>query len=339
MAEVPSLSPMLAPGAGPPIGPIVAWRPTAVRLPLNEDCWLGINGVGPARGAAYRSAIQDYVQALNAAGLIVIVDLHWNAPGATPAASQQLMADADHALAFWRSVGVAFRQRPSVVFDLYNEPNLSASRMVPRGDPWKCWLRGCTVRSRLTHGGPEERWRTVGMQALIDTIRSAGAPQPIMLGGLSNASHLVGFPIADLMDHVPGRGRQLIVSFHAYWYGQDGKKCAATSQRACALNVQERRWRRQLRSLIGRIPVVTGELGEFDCAATYVNAYMDWADAHGVSYLAWAWVPAGCAEYPALIRSYDGTPTPFGGGVLTHLRREADSLVTSPTRNVQPWTG
>ena len=32
------------------------WSINAVRVPLNEDCWLGINGVKPQYGgAAYRS--------------------------------------------------------------------------------------------------------------------------------------------------------------------------------------------------------------------------------------------------------------------------------------------
>src|SRR5437899_438559 len=37
---------------------IAAWRSNAVRIPLNEDCWLNINGSPPAySGAAYQNAI------------------------------------------------------------------------------------------------------------------------------------------------------------------------------------------------------------------------------------------------------------------------------------------
>jgi hypothetical protein len=33
-----------------------------VRIPLNEDCWLGINGVNPAYGGYnYQKAIGDFV--------------------------------------------------------------------------------------------------------------------------------------------------------------------------------------------------------------------------------------------------------------------------------------
>src|SRR5215470_8869578 len=38
------------------IAAIAAWHVNAVRVPLNEDCWLGINGVNPSYGGVnYRS--------------------------------------------------------------------------------------------------------------------------------------------------------------------------------------------------------------------------------------------------------------------------------------------
>jgi hypothetical protein len=48
------------------VAAMASWDITAVRLPLNEDCWLGINGA-PARysGARYRAAIRRYVIRLN----------------------------------------------------------------------------------------------------------------------------------------------------------------------------------------------------------------------------------------------------------------------------------
>ncbi|TME43912.1 MAG: hypothetical protein E6I57_00370 [Chloroflexi bacterium] len=75
---------------------IKSWHQNTLRLPLNEDCWLGINGVNPAySGANYRQAIASYVSLLNQNGLYVILDLHWSAPGTTLATHQQTMADLD----------------------------------------------------------------------------------------------------------------------------------------------------------------------------------------------------------------------------------------------------
>jgi Cellulase (glycosyl hydrolase family 5) len=65
------------------IAAIKAWHINAVRVPLNEDCWLGINlpSTNPYMGVAYQNAIVTFVQALNNDGIYVILDLHWNAPG------------------------------------------------------------------------------------------------------------------------------------------------------------------------------------------------------------------------------------------------------------------
>src|SRR2546422_103719 len=81
-------------GKGPFDGPsdaasiavMASWHINTVRVPLNEDCWLGINGAPAAfSGAAYRDAIVAYVRRLHDAGLYAIVDLHWSAQGTLPA--------------------------------------------------------------------------------------------------------------------------------------------------------------------------------------------------------------------------------------------------------------
>src|SRR6266513_1800958 len=52
---------------------IASWRANVLRLPLNETCWLGINGVPAAySGASYQKAIADFVALLNRNGLVVI---------------------------------------------------------------------------------------------------------------------------------------------------------------------------------------------------------------------------------------------------------------------------
>ena len=81
------------------------WKINAVRLPLNETCWLGINGIKPAlAGENYRQTVQAYIQRLNNAGLYVIVDMHLDQPGDGQAHGIIPMPDADHAPDFWRSV-------------------------------------------------------------------------------------------------------------------------------------------------------------------------------------------------------------------------------------------
>src|SRR3982750_3982774 len=129
---------------------LLTWNINAVRLPLNEHCWLGINNT-LVSADEYQSAIIDYATRLHQKGLYVVLDLHWSAPGSTVImggnGGNQLvtMAFADHAIAFWTSVANTFKNDPMVVFDLFNEPILDASDRFgngPVGDPWGCWLNG-----------------------------------------------------------------------------------------------------------------------------------------------------------------------------------------------------
>jgi hypothetical protein len=96
----------------------------------------------------------------------------------------------------------------------------------------------------------------------------------------------------------------LVASFHLYNF----TTCATA---AC--------WNATVLPVAKKFPVVTGELGENDCEATFINTYMPWADAHHISYLAWTWNTWDCKSGPALISSYDGTPTAFGAGFKAHL--------------------
>jgi hypothetical protein len=266
------------------VAAMTTWKINAVRVPLNEDCWLGINGV-KARysGPRYRQAIAAFVGRLHAAGLYVILDLHWNAPGKQKALNLKKMADRDHSPAFWRSLATQFRGDHAMLFDLYNEPHDIS---------WPCWRDGCRM-----DGG----WQAAGMQELLDAVRGTGAKQPVLVGGLGWANHLGGW--LQFRPHDPAH--QLVAGFHLYNFTE----CVT---KAC--------WRRTVGRVAQRFPMVTGELGEGDCAHGFIDRYMPWADARGISYLGWSWNAVGCRSGPALIMSTDGTPTPFGVGLRDHLR-------------------
>jgi hypothetical protein len=284
------------------IAAIKAWHVNAVRVPLNEDCWLGINlpPSNPNIGLPYRQAIIAFVQALNNAGLYVILDLHWNAPGTSVANQQQPMADLDHGPAFWSSVAAAFKDFPAVIFDLYNEPYVST---------WDCWQNGCSVTTS------DGTWSTAGMTQLVAAVRSAGATQPIMLGGLQYASDLSQWLAHKPADPIAGPA-QLVASYHSYC-GPPGTSTVAACQNALN-SIQSQEWP-VVASVANSVPVVTGEFGEYDCATTYVLPYMSFADANGISYLGWAWDTYGCGTFPALISDYSGTPTAYGIGLKSHL--------------------
>jgi hypothetical protein len=107
---------------------LAAWKLNVVRLPVNEDSWLGNSVTGMAgnvitlNGPAYQAEVAATVKAANAAGLYVILDLHWSAPANFIGNVQNPMADADNSVAFWTSVANAFMNNPAVIFELFNEP-------------------------------------------------------------------------------------------------------------------------------------------------------------------------------------------------------------------------
>jgi hypothetical protein len=286
------------PSSATSVAAMRAWHANAVRIPLNEGCWLGLytsandpGAVGdPSQfeGQAYQDAIESYVSLLHAKGMAAILSL--SALDAPDGTSVPPMADAANAPAFWSSVATAFKADPGVVFDLYNEPNTIG---------WSCWLSGCSVS---TSAGT---YQAAGMQALVTAVRSTGATQPIMLGGLKWSSNESGWLTHEPVDP----DHQLVVSFHNY-LSQGGCNSASC-------------WHTTLSALLKVVPVVTGESGEYDCAQAYVDGYMAWADQHDVSYLGWAWDATSsgwtCGGGPSLIKSYDGTPTAYGRGLKQHL--------------------
>lgn len=286
------------------IAAMASWHINAVRLGLNEDCWLGINGlpISPLSSATYQSAIVDYVTRLHAHGIYAILELHWNAPGTNKSLGQQVMVDADHGTAFWTSVATTFKSDSMVLFDLYNEP---------QGISWTCLRDGCTAG-----------FQTVGMQSLVNTVRSTGATQPILVGGLGYSGDLSQW----LTYRPTDSASQIVASFHTYDFvgNCNSLSCAST-----------------LLPIAASVPLVTGELGETDCGHGYIDTYMPWADANGISYLGWAWDTYDC-NFPSLISAYDGTPTAFGTGFRDHLAALASSTsptVTLVTPNTGPTTG
>ena len=275
-----------------------SWNITAVRVSLNEQCWLGVNGL-PVRMSAedYRRAVVDFVDRLTANGLVVIVDLHWNAPGTQRALGQKPMADRDHAPDFWRSVAATFAPNRAVLFDLYNEPYPDKNRDDDAA--WTC----------VRDGGdcPGVGFTAAGMQELLDAVRSTGAQNPVLVGGAQWAGSVTKW-----LQYRPNDPlHQLVASIHIYGPPPNDTACSTAD---C--------WNATMAPLATQVPVVIGEMGDMDCTSQVIDPLADWADARGVGYLAWAWVTSDCAGEPALISDYDGTPTRYGAGLRNHLLRQ-----------------
>jgi endoglucanase len=266
------------------VAAIASWKTNAVRVPLNETCWLAINGVAPAySGDNYHRAISDFVARLNRAGLVVILDLHWTAAGSGVALGQAPMPNRDHTPEFWRQVAASYGSNKAVIFDLFNEPFPDNNADTP--EAWRCWRSGGTC-SGMTY-------QAAGMQELVDTIRSTGAKNVIMAGGVQYA--------ATLSQWLANKPTDPLNNLAASWHIYNFSWCHTLG---C--------WDSTAAPVAQQVPLVLGELGQNDRGSAFVTALMDWMDARpgGSGYLGWSWDVWG--DPLDLIASYDGMPTSYG---------------------------
>src|SRR5581483_7894327 len=106
---------------------MTTWHINYVRVLLNEDCWLDINGIDPSlAGTNYQTAIKDYVDLLNGHGIYVELSLIFASPGTHPA-DHQPAAPSSHSVTFWGSVAAYFKNFPNVFFGVWGEPAVDAS--------------------------------------------------------------------------------------------------------------------------------------------------------------------------------------------------------------------
>ncbi|WP_237330138.1 glycoside hydrolase family 5 protein [Streptomyces sp. BA2] len=281
---------------------IADWKANTVRIPLNEECWLGTDNIDPRwAGGNYRAAIGDLVQRVQDHGMTPIVELHWSHgqytgnSSACPdvhASCQKPMPNARYTPAFWTSVANTFKDDPAVAFDLFNEPY--PDRATPTTDQaWACWRDGGTC--------PGIGYEVAGMQDLLDAVRGTGAKNLVLASGIAYANDLSGW-----LKHAPtDPAGNLAAAWHVYNFNS----CANAG---C--------WDATLAPVAAKVPLVAGEIGENTCSHGFIDTVMKWLDEHQASYLGWTWNTWNCSSGPALISSYDGTPTPFGIGLRDHLR-------------------
>jgi hypothetical protein len=260
---------------------MASWKINSVRVLLNEDCWLGINGVASAYGGAnYQSAIVQYVNLLHQYGIYAELGLMWAAPGTTQARSSPEMPDTDHSITFWQQVATTFKNDGMAFFDLVNEPH---------DVDWACWLNG---GSSCSLG-----YSVAGMQTLVNAVRGTGAKNVIAVPGIDYANNLTGW----LANEPNDPAGQLVAEVHVY----GGNTCQTTS---C--------WNSQLAPVAQKVPLHAGEIGGdyqgSDCSGSFTQTFTGWADPLGVGYQLWTWDTWGNCS--AMISDWAGTP--YGNGVF-----------------------
>jgi endoglucanase len=275
------------------------WHANCIRLPINEAHWFG-TGVYSKNdgGQSFRDACDKIVRLAANRGAYVVIDLHrFRAP------------KAEHA-AFWKACAAHYKDHPAVLFDLFNEPH---------GISWEIWRNGGFVGEQGKHDesaflSAEEKkknqgFESVGMQALVDAVRSTGAKNVVIAGGLFWANDLTGIeseaiekgekPSYRLEDKT---GNGIMYSWHTYHWHKG--------------------WARIL-PVAAKHPIFLGEVGASPLGVmnfipdnqqedpfTFSPNMLGFIQKYRINWTGWCFHPKAA---PVMIQSWNYEPTPYWG--------------------------
>jgi hypothetical protein len=278
---------------------MASWNANVVRIALNQDFWIAES---PLFDPNYPGMVDSAVAWAEAEGMDVILNLHSSDRGVLGSCTdfshcEQQMPDAN-SITFWSDVAARYRNDGRVMFNLYN---------APHDVSWNVWKYGGTVS-----GG----YYAVGMEMLYGLVRSTGAENLVVLGGLDWSFDLSGIP-ANRID-----GYNIVYATHT----------SNTAGRGSD------RWDASWGFLTKTDPVIVTDFGGLDdttCATDYSAEVIRYAEAHAASWTVWAWYPGGCT-YRALIDDWSATPSPMGTIVKAALLAHGDPPASPPGAAVDP---
>ncbi|HXR07033.1 MAG TPA: glycoside hydrolase family 5 protein [Candidatus Acidoferrum sp.] len=267
------------------------WHANVIRLPLCQDRWFGKAPEQQGGAKSYRGLVQQAVETCATQGCYIILDLHWsdcNEWGTN--IGQHSMPDLN-SQAFWKDFAPVYANQPAVIYDLYNEPHDVS---------WDVWLKGGMITDKPNgrRAGPPRTYEAVGMQALLETVRAAGARNVIIAGGLDWAYDFSG--ILDGRQLADPNGSGVIYANHCY----DNK------------NDTVAQWIAKMEKASAQLPVIVSEFGgnsgpsRRDASDNWLQHVMQALQEHQWSWTAW---DLHRAAGPTLISDWNYTPTPRFG--------------------------
>lgn len=293
-------------GTIPNIAYLLSQKVNSVRIPVNQESWLGYSnaqGVNPDPLNNYQVTLKKVVSTYEAAGLYVILDLHWSAQGNNVAGQQQVMADTSHSVAFWTSVASTFSNAPATLFELYNEPHLetdssftplccsapSANTVLNSGGNYGLSFiqgyRGSIVNS-------VSGWGIAGYQTMLNAVRATGAKNVVLMGGTTYSNDETWWTSNKPTDSVSPA--QIGEAHHNYNQGLTYDLVTNNAAAVSMLNAPG-------------VPVVVTEGGDSNTSSSYITPLMAACDAQGYGFLAWAANPAAGFGVPNLTQTWNNS--------------------------------
>ncbi len=265
------------------------WKSNCVRLPMNERFWFGRDPTQKDGGKEYREKIDQIITLAANRGAYLVLDLH------------RFRAPKEEHAEFWKDAAARYKDHPAVLFDLFNEPHDIS---------WDVWQKGGFVGEKkgtdesafLTAEEKKKNsgFESVGMQALVDAIRSTGAKNIVIAGGLGWAGDLSGVAKGYTLSDPNGNG--VMYSWHQYnWH---------------------KGWDKTVLPAAEKYPIFVGEVGadikkmDFipkniqEDPYTWVPDMLGFIQKYKLNWTGWCMHPKAT---PIMISDWTYTPTPFWG--------------------------
>jgi len=290
---------------------IDGWNSNVIRIPLTQDLWYGYyRGQRAAdRGQAYRKLVDSIVKKISDKNCYVLLDLHWSNAGKWGQnVGQHKMPDAN-SVTFWKDLGKRYANHPAVLFDLYNETH-SVS--------WDIWKNGGLVEDQ----SKGVVYQSPGMQKLLNTVRSTGAKNVVVAGGLDWGYDLRGILDGYALTDKSGNG--IVYGAHIYPWKKDWDGCVTPVAKKHPVFVGE----------VGTKPWKEGDPPHENVyTESWAPAVIAYMEKHQLSWTAWSFHPTA---NPCIITGWDYKPTPYWGAYVkkalaptqkktTQLRWRSDS--------------
>ncbi len=265
------------------------WGANVIRFPLCQDRWFGKADGQSDSGNSYQAIVGMAINQANDLGAYAVIDLHWSDAGVWGKNLDQHKMPDENSLTFWKDIVKKYANYPGVLFDLYNEPH---------DVDWNVWEFGGQVSESIN--GNNVSYNSVGLQEIIDSIRSSGAKNVIITSGLDWGYDLTGILAGFNLNDPNGNG--IIYSSHIYpWKGTNAFA-----------------WDMHVGFVSNNYPVFIGEVG---CKPDPVQvdpniwapAILQYINSHGLSWAGWSFHPTA---YPCLISDWNYTPTSYWGAYV-----------------------
>jgi endoglucanase len=269
------------------------WKSNIIRLPVKSTFWFGH---GPYQkkdgGAYYRMMVDQAVTLASNRGAYLLLDLH------------RFRAPEQEDIDFWKDAAARYKNNPAVLFDLFNEPHDVS---------WAVWRNGGSVDEKKAGTTDESAFlnadekaksnaglQSVGMQALLDTVRATGAKNIVVIGGLSWSGDLSGVVNGYALDEKGGNG--IMYGWHNYnWH---------------------KNWQGRVLGAAAKYPIMVGEVGadikkmtfiplqDQEDPSTWAPDMIGFIQKYRLNWTAWCLHPKAT---PILITDWNYTPSPFWG--------------------------